>query len=308
RVVRELSKTADKKVDFVVKGGDIKLDRAILDELWDPLVHLIRNALDHGIEPPAERKRKGKDVEGKISLWASREKDAILVGVEDDGNGIDIEKVREAAVKKNIILDKETFDEQSNEVLQILCTPNFTTSQRVTQVSGRGVGLDIVKSKVESLGGSLLVSSQPEKGSNWIIKLPTSLAIFHSLLFTLDSHVFAIPITKTLYTGEVFLDDEDYHKDEQTFVFRGTAVPIIDLKSVLDIPSKNEENRKAFLSIAIVEAKNRNIGLLVDEFVGVHQIFVKPLGQPLEKINAYCGVTFLGNGNAALLLDLEKLL
>ncbi len=303
RIVRDLAQNQGKEITFTIEGDkEINLDRTILEELMDPLIHLIRNAVDHGIEPPAIRKEKGKG-RGKVSLKFAKERDMVRVEVKDDGEGIDVGKVKEQALKNNII-EKEKLDSIDNEdILTILCTPGFSTSKQLTEVSGRGVGLDVVKEKVEKLGGSIQMRSEYGAGTVFILKIPVSTHIIYALLIKLNSQTFAIPITKVLTTTKIPIKDT-----QKAFIFRDEQIRLVRLKDLLGIKdhSKEKEETKQF-PVVIAEIGGKKRGLIVDELLRIDQVFVKPLGKPLDKIEGFYGVTILGDGRMVLVLELERL-
>ncbi len=307
RLVRELGKATGKKIHFEVKGEDIKLDRIILEELWDPLTHLIRNAIDHGIEYPQIRWETNKPPEGKITLWTSREKDTILIGLSDDGNGVDVKQVGERAVEKGILTPEQANNIWEEDMLSILAVPGFTTRRKPNQISGRGVGLDLIKNRIESLGGSLSLSFQPQKGSSYIMKLPMNLAIIQAILVRLNRQIFAVPLNKVTATAEITAREIKGPPEERAFMFQGDSIALLDLNESLGLPSRDKSGKNASVSIVMVETKNRIIGLMVDELIGCHQIFVKPLKQPLKRMELFSGTTIWGDGKITLVLDMEKL-
>lgn len=307
RLVRELGKAVGKKIDFDVQGEDIKLDRLILEELWDPLIHLVRNAVDHGIEFPQTRLKRDKPPRGKVLLWTSREKEMVLIGLKDDGNGIDFEEIKKIAIEKGVLTPEKSNNIDHDDILAILTIPGFSTSPEPDEVSGRGVGLDLIKNRIETLGGKLTLFSTPQKGCNYVMKLPLNLAIYQAIFVRLNSQIFAIPLTKVIATVEKMGREINCTGQEKTFVFRNNQITLLDLKDSLGISPGGEKDRNSLVPIVITEIKNRNIGLMADELIGCHQIFVKPMGQPLGRMEIFPGTTIWGKGDVALVLDVEKL-
>lgn len=302
RIVRDLASYQGKEIDLNIEGDrTVKLDRTILEELMDPLMHIIRNAVDHGIELPNQRKEKGKS-RGKIEVRFSKEGDMVKVEIEDDGKGIDPVKIKEHALGKGFI-NKETASSMSGEdIIMLLCIPGFSTKKTVTDISGRGVGLDVVKNRVEALSGSMRILSEYGKGSKFILKIPTTTQIIFALFIKLDSHIFAIPMNKILGTRAI-----EYRKAQNTFVFQDSQIStVVKLADLLKIEDQSKKEGDSHL-VLIVEMGGNKSGLMVDELVGIEQIFVKPLGRPLNKIECLSGVTILGDGRMVLVLDLERL-
>ncbi|MFH0811682.1 MAG: ATP-binding protein [Pseudomonadota bacterium] len=301
RTVRELAQSQGKDIALHIEGDkEIRLDRTIIEGLMDPLIHLIRNAIDHGIEPPTLRREKGKP-RGAIWVRFAKERDMVRVEVEDNGQGIEVVKVKDLAVKKGIMKKELSELTRDEDALMLLCTPGFTTSQQVTDISGRGVGLDVVKDRVETLGGSLHIHSTPEVGSTFILKIPATTHIIYALLIKLNAQVFALPIPHVLATTKINLKGAQH-----SFIFQNEEVSLVPTKELLKMgePSKGV---RAYSPVAVVEIRGRKSGLMVDEILGIEQIFVKPLGKPLNKIEGLFGVTTLGDGRMVLVLDLERL-
>jgi two-component system chemotaxis sensor kinase CheA len=301
RIVRDLASSQDKEIDLDVEGDKtIKLDRTVLEALMDPLIHLIRNAVDHGIESPSIRRENGKP-RGKIVLRFSKEGDMVKLELSDDGKGIDLVMVKDRALRKGII-NKEVSNSMSEEdTLMLLCIPGLSTSKSVTDISGRGVGLDVVKSGVEALNGSMHIQSVPGMGSKITLKIPTTIHIIFALFIRLDSQIFAIPIYKILASREI-----EYSKAQNTYTFQNSQISLTHLADLLKIDELPKKNGGHY-PLLIVEIGGNKFGLMVDELVGIEQIFVKPLGRPLNKIECLNGVTILGDGRMALILDLERL-
>ncbi len=305
RMVRDLAKKEGKEVDFQIEGKEIELDRTVLDTLGDPLVHLLRNCIDHGIEPPEERESRGKAKKGTIKLKALRVKDHVEIIIEDDGKGVDIEAVREAAVKKGIMSEEDVNALKENEVMDLIFMPGFSVAKKVSEVSGRGVGMDVVKTVITRLGGSVYIKSQKDNGTKFTLKLPLSLAIIKALLVKSNDNVYAIP-TKDIV--EV-LQLADYNiktvKGNETIIHRNSPLPILRLERLLN--TSNGTNMKKPECI-VVEKTDRNFGIAVEKIIRQEEVVVKPLGDGFVDVKGFSGATILGNGRVALILDVYTLL
>jgi len=305
RLVRDLARELGKKVELIIKGEDTELDRTVLDEITDPLIHLIRNAIDHGIEPPEERKKAGKSEVGKIILSARRERNYIIIEVEDDGRGIDIEKVKQKAIEKGIITKDEAERMSKEEILMLIFRPGFSTKDKVTKVSGRGVGMDVVKSKVEKLGGSVRVYSEKGKGTKVVITLPPTIAITKALLIRVGDQDFAIPISNVIEA--LYVDDKVYkvvHKIPYLLV-RDKLIPAFRLRDLFNI----KDNKKVEKEVGIiVERENDLVALIADAITDQLEIVIKPLTGFLTKVKGFSGVTILGDGRVVPIIDVTTLL
>jgi two-component system chemotaxis sensor kinase CheA len=305
RTVRDLAKREDKEVAFAQEGTGLEFDRSVLEELPDLLTHLLRNAVDHGLEPAAEREGARKPKRGQIWLRAFRQKDKAVVQVEDDGRGMDPAKLRAKAVERGQITDAQAAAMTDAEALYLCCLPGLSTARQVTDVSGRGVGMDAVRTRVEALGGALVLESKPGKGTRISLHLPTSVAIVQVLLLGIDGEVFAVPVTRVLRTLELAPHEIEMRGRQLLFRFDEEDVPLLSLRKILRLPAP--ETRGRLLTVAVVQVRQRTVGLVVDRFVGQQEAFVKPLPRPLASIDGVAGVTILGDGRAIFVLDTENL-
>lgn len=305
RTVRDLAKQAHKEIEFQLFGQDVELDRAILERLVDPLIHLLRNNVDHGIESPEERERLRKPRSGKVTLSASREKDHVAIEVADDGKGIDIEVVKESAIAKSIISAEEAETMTHEEALMLICIPGFSTSEQVTFISGRGVGMDIVKTTIESLGGTLRINTQLGRGTRITLLLPRTVAIMNVLLVRLDPQIFAVPIGKLIRTIELKREDFQLSQRGKMVLFEGEPIPVHNLKKLLLMQS--ESNDRPVYPALVVEHGQRRFALLVDDFLGQEEAFIRPLGRPLSRIEGLAGVMTRGDGKPVFVLDVGNL-
>ncbi len=304
RMVRDLARKLGKKVDFTMEGLDTELDRTVLDEISDPLVHLVRNAVDHGIETPEERKAAGKDETGRIKLAAWREKNNIIIELEDDGRGIDVEKIKQKAIERGIISPAEAESMSEDELKMLIFSPGFSTKDKATEVSGRGVGMDVVKTTVERLGGSVRVFSEKGKGTRIRIHLPPTVAIVKSLLVKVADETYAIPISsvvEALYVGE---DNWKVIHGNPFMIVRGKLVPAFKLRDMFNVKNGRPEKEVGI----IVEKEGERYALIADTIAEQQEIVIKPLTGYLAKIKGFSGVTILGDGRVVPILDISSLL
>jgi two-component system chemotaxis sensor kinase CheA len=305
RVVRDLARKRKKKVSLEVMGADIELDRAILEELGDPLIHILRNAVDHGLEDAEARTASGKDETGQIVLRAFRERDMVYVEIIDDGRGMDLEAIKAKAVEKGVISRDQAKIISDEETVMLVCRPGFSTATEVTDVSGRGVGMDVVQSTVDGLGGSLSIETHTGEGTTFTLRLPLTVAIVKMLLISLLDHTFAVPITRVART--VRITDEELSESQGRLYMNldDELVSVFDLGELLKI-ERHTDGRSVF-NVVLVEATNRTVGLVVDSVVGQVDIVVKPLCYPIQYLKRYSGMTVLGDGRIVPILDLGNL-
>ncbi|SJZ46557.1 chemotaxis protein CheA [Clostridium tetani] len=299
RLIRDLSVELDKEMELIIKGQDTELDRTVIDEIGEPLIHLIRNAADHGIEPTEERIKKGKNPVGKIKLLAYQEGTKAVIKVEDDGGGIDVQKVRAKANR----LDINTEGMTDNDIRNLIFMQGFSTNEKVTDISGRGVGMDVVKTKIASLGGSVEVISEENKGSSFIIRLPLTLQIIQALLVKVGEETMAISLG---YIDRVIDFKEDLIKktnNKEVIIYNENVIPLIRLSKRLNLEESNSKKKY----IVIVKVGEKNIGLVVDSLLGQQEIVIKPLGKTLQGLKEYIGATILGDGLVTLILDVSSL-
>lgn len=298
RMVRDLSKELDKDIDFQIEGDQTELDRIVVSELNEPFIHLIRNAADHGIETRQERELAGKAQQGRIRLVAYQEGNRVIINLSDDGHGIDPNTIRQAALRKG--LEAEGLND--NQLMQLIFNPGFSTNTEVTSVSGRGVGMDVVKQKINSLGGTIEVASEVGKGTSFIIKLPLTLSIIQSLMVNVSGEIFAVPLGLVEKVVKVSKDEilESYNKE--VYIYQGKSIPVIRVDEKLNIVASDKEKH-----LIIVHLGDRYYGLLVDELLGQQEIVIKKLTGVLGKMEEYLGATILGNGNITLILDVGNI-
>ncbi len=303
RIVRDLAKRLNKKVNLILEGEDTEIDRSILDKLEDPLIHLVRNAIDHGIEPPEERLKAGKSEEGTIKLSAFQEGDRIIIAIEDDGRGINVEKVKKKAVEKGLITPEQAENMSDKEAFELLFMPGFSTADQVSEVSGRGVGMDVVASTIHTLRGTIEVESEPGKGTKFIMKLPLTVAIIRTLMVGVNERIFAIPLYSVV---EIVKYDQDNVKkvgNFKSFMLRDEVFLLFSLSELFDM--EDTENKEF---IVIVRVGEKNIAISVDNLFGEEEIVIKPLGKLLEDVQGIAGATITGDGKVVLIVDTNSLI
>ncbi len=303
RIVRDLAKKLNKKVNLVLEGEDTEIDRSILDKLEDPLIHLVRNAIDHGIESPEERIKAGKPEIGTVKLSAYQEGDRIIIAIEDDGKGIDVEKVKKKAVEKGLITPEQAENISDKEAFELLFMPGFSTAEQVSDVSGRGVGMDVVASTIHSLRGTIEVESELGEGTKFIMKLPLTVAIIRTLMVGANSRIFAIPLYSVVEIVRYEPDKVKNIGQFKSFMLRDEVYLLFSLNELFDMTDKKE---KQF--IVIVRVGEKNIAISVEELFGEEEIVIKPLGKLLENVQGIAGATITGDGKVVLIVDTNSLI
>ncbi|EIT85101.1 CheA signal transduction histidine kinase [Fictibacillus macauensis ZFHKF-1] len=307
RMIRSLAKDLGKKVQLTIEGESTELDRTVIDELGDSLVHLLRNSMDHGIELPHIRQQQGKKEHGTISLKAYHSGNHVFIEIKDDGGGVRYDHVSKRAVERGIVTQKVADDMTEQEIAQLLFSPGFSTAEVVSDVSGRGVGLDAVKSKIESLGGAVSLVSKQGEGTHFFIQLPLTLSILSALLVVSDEQIYAIPLSSVIETA--FIEHQDirsiHHK--RVMDYRGTIIPLLFLTDILS-PSSLQKKIAQRSFVVILKKGASLIGVVVDFFIGQKEIVLKSLGHYLSGVFAISGATILGDGQVALVLDANSLM
>ncbi|MRG85379.1 chemotaxis protein CheA [Salinibacillus xinjiangensis] len=306
RMVRKLTRDLGKKVDLVIEGAETELDRTVIDEIGDPLVHLIRNALDHGIETPEERMEQGKPETGTLLLKAYHSGNHVFVEIEDDGKGIQKQKVLKKALSNGIITNEQAENLEEHQINELILASGFSTAEQISDISGRGVGLDVVKNKIESLGGNITVGSTEGKGSLFSIQLPLTLSIISALLIKIQEDTFAIPLSSIIETAIVKKEDVLRAHNKEVIDFRGKVVPLVDIRRLFEY-SLDEQDDELY-SVIIVRKGNKLSGIIVDSFIGQQEIVLKSLGKYLTNVFAISGASILGNGEVALIIDSNALI
>ncbi len=305
RMIRDLSKKLGKKMDLYMTGEDTELDRTVIDEIGDPLMHLLRNAADHGLETNEERVRLGKQEVGSIFLDAYQEGNNVVIEVRDDGAGINVEKVKQKAITKGTITEEQAEMMSDKEIIDLLFRPSFSTAEVISDVSGRGVGLDVVKTKIEALGGSIEIRTTLGEGSNFIIRLPLTLAIIQTLMVEVGNEKYAIPLGSIETIEDIALDDVKYVQNKEVINLRSSVIPLIRLDKILDVEPTGEE--LVSLTVVIVKKGDKLAGLVVDNLIGQLEIVIKSIGKYINNSKLISGATILGDGEIALILDVNVL-
>ncbi len=305
RMVRDIAHKQGKEVNFIMEGNEIELDRTVLDEIGDPLVHLLRNAVEYGMEVPKKRKKQNKDEQGKVKLIASREKNHVVIEVADDGPGIDIDNLKKKAVEMGFINKEEVQEMSDEEAKFLICTLGFTTKEEPDELAGRGVGMDVVKDTIESLGGNLFISTQLGKGTTFSLRLPLTLAIIQALLVNLGKQVFAIPLSSIDEVYTVSVSQIKTVKNGEVVNIHNELIPIIRLRKIFNYDDKNDNEQ---VKIVVVECGENKKGLIVDSLYGQQEIVIMPLDRMLKNLKGLGGATVLGDGQVALILDIRSLL
>ena len=305
RMIRDLSKKLDKKMELYMTGEDTELDRTVIDEIGDPLMHLLRNSADHGLESSEDRRKAGKPEVGSIFLDAYQDGNNVVIEVRDDGAGINVEEVKQKAIEKGTITREQAETMTDKDVIDLLFRPSFSTAEKITDVSGRGVGLDVVKTRIEALGGDIEARTKFGEGSNFIIRLPLTLAIIQALMVEIGPEKYAIPLGSIQTIEDVPVSDIKYVQTKEVINLRGTVIPIIRLADILDVEQTNESPEN--LTVVIVSKGDKLAGLVIDNLIGQQEIVIKSLGKYINNNKMIGGATILGDGEVALILDVNTL-
>lgn len=306
RMIRSLAKELNKKVDLVITGEETELDRTVIDELGDPLMHMIRNSMDHGIEHPETRKQLGKPEQGTLALRAYHSGNHVYIEIEDDGAGINREKVLGKAIEKGIVSESTADQMTDKEIYHLLFESGFSTADKISDISGRGVGLDVVESKIRSLSGTVEVDSTSGQGTRFTVKLPLTLSIINALMIQTGQEIYAIPITAIYETALRRQTTIQTVQNSEVARLRDRVVPIIRLKDYLDIPSSQQDEETS--SVVYVKNGDRIIGIIVEKLLGYQDIVIKPLNDYLKDVRGFSGATILGDGTVALILDCQGMI
>lgn len=306
RMIRDLSRKLGKKMELYMTGEDTELDRTVVDQIGDPLQHLLRNSADHGLEDNATRVERGKPEVGSIFLKAFQEGNNVIIEVGDDGNGIDVAAVRDKAVERGVITAEQAENMSQKEIINILFLPSFSMAKKITDISGRGVGLDVVKSNIEALGGDVEVRTQLGEGTTFIVRLPLTLAIIQALMVEIRDEKYAIALGSISNIESIPVNEIKYVQAQEVIQLRGAVIPLIRLDQVLDMEEKQEEPEN--LTVVIVKKGDSLAGLVVDNLIGQQEIVIKSLGKYINNNKIISGATILGDGEVALILDVNTLM
>jgi two-component system chemotaxis sensor kinase CheA len=305
RIVRDLSRDLNKEVELLIYGEETEVDKSVIESIHDPLVHLIRNAIDHGIETPQERKAVGKPEKGKVILRAEHEGNFIVITVEDDGRGIDPERVRRKAVEKKIITEQEASSISDRDALNLIFLLGFSTASKVTNVSGRGVGLDVVKANITKLNGMIDVQSTLGQGTKFILKLPLTLAIIQGLLVDVCGEIFIIPLSSVIEVVRIPRSQVHSIKGREIIRLRDSVLPLVRLANIFNLSSNGDF--KENLYVVVVGLAEKKLGIVVDELVGQKEVVIKSLGSYLNNVRGIDGATILGDGTVRMIIDVAQI-
>lgn len=306
RMIRDLSKKLGKKMELYMTGEDTELDRTVIDEIGDPLMHLLRNSADHGLESAEKRLERGKDEVGSIFLDAYQDGNNVVIEVRDDGNGIDVEKVRSKAIDKGTITPEQAETMTDKDIIDLLFKPSFSTAEKISDVSGRGVGLDVVKSKIEALGGDVECNSVLGEGSTFIVRLPLTLAIIQALMVKIGEEQYAISLGSIQTVEDIEVSEIKYVHGKEVINLRGTVIPLIRLAELLEVPNAVQDEES--LTVVIIKKGDKQAGLVVDSLIGQMEIVIKSLGKYIHINKLISGATILGDGDVALIIDANAIL
>lgn len=306
RMVRQLTRELDKDIELEIQGAETELDRTVIDEIGDPLVHLIRNALDHGIESPEDREKQGKSRQGNVLLKAYHSGNHVFVEISDDGQGINREKVLQKAIANQVVTSEQGNQLTDRQINELILASGFSTADSISDISGRGVGLDVVKNTIESLGGSIEITSEPGEGTTFSIQLPLTLSIISVMLSMVGKEIYAVPLSSIIETAIVKKADIQTVQGQRMMDFRETVIPLIYLREVLDVPTSEVPDE--YESIIVVRKGEKIAGLVVDSLIGQQEIVLKNLGNYLTDVFAISGATILGDGEVALIVDVHSLI
>ncbi len=301
RIVRNLSRDLGKEVNLEIIGEETELDRSVVDEIGDPLIHLIRNALDHGLELPEDRVASGKPRTGNVVLAANHEGNQIIISIKDDGRGIDPDKLARKAIDKGLVTEDQVAAMSQKEILDLIFLPGFSTKEKATDLSGRGVGMDVVRTNIRKLNGLIEIKSEVGKGSEIILKLPLTLAIIQSLLVEVESEVYSVPLAAVLETLKV--ETSSFHQigGQEVLKLRDSVLPLIRMQRVFGVAEKEETSQQSY--IVVIGVAEKRMGLIVSRLLGQQEVAIKSLGKYLAKAPGIAGSTILGDGRVALIID-----
>ena len=305
RMVRDVSKELGKEINLTIEGEETELDRTVIDEIGDPIMHLLRNSLDHGVESPEKREAKGKPRVGEVGLIARHEGNNVVIMITDDGAGIDADKIRRKAVEKGMISQEEADRLDDADAVRLVFLPGFSTAEQITDISGRGVGMDVVRSKIEALSGHVDVETHIDEGSVFKIKLPLTLAIIQAMLVQVQEEMYAIPLGSIDSTISIEATDIQTVQNKEVIVLRGEIIPIIRMEEALQVPHTKDSDE---LFVVVVHAGEAKAGIVVDNLIGQQEIVIKTLGNLFTGLKLFGGATVLGDGKVALILDVATMI
>jgi len=306
RVVRDLAKNTNKQIKLNIVGADTEVDRTIIDEIGDPLIHLLRNAIDHGIELPEERLNMGKEPEGTVDLIAYHDGNNVVIEVRDDGRGINYQNIVDSAVRKGLIAKDKANQLDEKDIIDLMFQPGFSTAKSVSDISGRGVGMDVVKTKIEAMGGLIEVETELGKGTRFIVRLPLTLSIIQALLVEVSNEIFAIPLSSVQEIIDIPLSQVKILRGEEVIPYRGSLIPLVRLERELGVEG-DDKSRDEVITLVVIKKGEKLSGLTIGNLIGQQEIVIKSLGKYLSDIKIISGATILGDGRVALILDINRI-
>ncbi|HTY39057.1 MAG TPA: chemotaxis protein CheA [Bacteroidota bacterium] len=308
RLIREVSKEMGKEIDLVLVGEETELDKTLIEELNDPMVHLLRNAADHGVESPQDRVAAGKPARGTVTVRAEHEGNHIVISVADDGKGMDPEKLKLKAIEKGLTTEAQAREMSTQEIFNFIFAPGFSTAQKVTNVSGRGVGMDVVKTNIQKLKGTIDIESELGKGSKFVIKLPLTLAIIQALLVEVNKEVFSIPLDSVLEVVRAGAKDLSTINGREVIRLRNSVLPLARLSEILSVGQNGNGNHEEEMYVVVVGLAEQRLGIVVDSLLGQKEIVIKSLGDYLGSVRGIAGSTILGDGRVIMIIDVGELM
>jgi len=303
RLIRDLARTANKQINFVVEGKETEIDRSVLEEIGDPLIHILRNAIDHGVEPPEDREKAGKPPEGNVYLGARHEESHIVVEVSDDGRGIDPQKLKEKAISKGLLTPDMAEKMSDRDAFDLIFLSGFSTAQKITEISGRGVGMDVVKNNIKKINGTVEIDSELGKGTKFTIKLPLTLVIVDALIVVLSKKLYAVPLGMVKEVLRLAHGDIKRIDKLETILLRGSVLPLLRLSELFGQTTESERGDGEGLHVVVIGYGENKVGVVVDHLVSKMEIMIKPLGDYMREVDGISGATILGDGKVALVLD-----
>ncbi len=301
RMIRDISREMKKKADLLISGGETELDKTVIDELGDPLVHLLRNSIDHGLEAPEQRRALGKPEIGRVELSARQEGNHIIIGVKDDGKGIDVDKVKAKALEREIVTQEQLLAMSKQDIMQLIFEAGFSTAEQVSNISGRGVGMDVVKTNIRKLGGMIELNSEVNMGTEMVLKLPLTLAIMQALMVQVHNDVYAIPLASVIETIKIEDGDIKNVNQKEVIYHRDSVIPLLRLQEVFMVSQNGNTSDTEYM--VLVGAGEKRFGLVVDRLIGQEEVVIKSLGDYLGNIPGIAGGTITGDGRVRLIVD-----
>jgi two-component system chemotaxis sensor kinase CheA len=308
RMVRDLSRKLGKEARLELSGEETELDKSVIEEIGDPLVHIIRNAIDHGLEMPEERLAAGKNAEGIVRISAYQEGNSIVIEISDDGRGVNVDRVRKKAIERNLISASDADRMTTEELVNLIFLPGFSTAEKVTDVSGRGVGMDVVRTNINKINGTVEIRSQQGLGSTFVINLPLTIAIIQALMVAIGNEVYAVPLQSVVETVKISESDIRTLSGAEVLNLRNQVLPLLRLRDEFKIPGEANESAGKSRYVVVVQLGSRSVGLVVEALPYQEEVVIKSMGPILSGIRGMAGATITGDGKVVLILDVGEIL